>query len=65
MDPLPLQLKLTRIGRGLKQIDVAELALVTQPDVSNAERGQPLPRERILRIALALGIDLAGSEAVG
>lgn len=63
-DHLPLPLKVTRIVPGLKQTDVAELAPVTQPNLRHPKRGQPMPRERLERIAGALGIDLAESVAV-
>ena len=63
-DRFPLHLKVTRVVRGLKQSDVAELASVSQPDVSAAERGQRVPPERLARMASALGIDPPQTDSV-
>jgi transcriptional regulator with XRE-family HTH domain len=45
--------KLERIRRGLRQVDVAEAAGVTQGEISALERGQyviPAARRRIFRV---------------
>lgn len=49
------RVRLERLRRRLKQSDVAELAGLTQPAVSDVENGKA-PAERVHAVAEALGI---------
>jgi transcriptional regulator with XRE-family HTH domain len=52
-----LRIRAERLRRGLRQVDVARMARVPEPEVCRIEKGntQPYPNHR-LRLAEALGI---------
>ena len=57
------KVRLLRTAKGWRQFDVAVGAGVSPADVSNLERGLPVPKESRKRIFALLGIAEGGADA--
>ncbi len=51
------KVRLMRLSRGLRQIDLASIAKVNLGDITALEKDRFLPKTRKLRILSALGVD--------